>query len=212
MSTVTVRRRVRTPMPSLVRQDTLTFEEFCDIIPEGVKADLLGGVIYVASPVNTDAADLTGWLAALLRAFIDKRDLGKLYIERVAYRLGPKHDPEPDIGFVPKELESTRRRGYIDGPPGLAIEIVTPDSVHRDYVLKREIYEEAGVREYWIIDLDERRATFLVLTKGRFQERKPLKNSWRSLIVPGFWIDVRWLWSDDRPPEYDILRRLLGEK
>jgi Uma2 family endonuclease len=44
-------------------------------------------------------------------------------------------------------MEHRRRRGFIDGAPALAIEIVSPDSVDRDYVRMLAIYEEAGVAE-----------------------------------------------------------------
>ena len=195
-----------------VRQGITTFEEFLEIAPDGQKADLLDGVIYMASPDNTDAADLNLWLAILLYTFVDSNDLGKIYTSRVAYRLGPKQGPEPDIGFVPKELEFTRRRGYIDGPPTLAVEIVSPDSVARDYVQKRAVYESAGVREYWIIDPDEKQATFLRLRGGRYVTVKPKNLIFFSQVLPGFRIDVRWLWKTPRPRTHDVLRWMSGEE
>jgi len=47
------------------------------------------------------------------------------------------------------------------------VEVVSPDSVERDYQLKRDAYEQAGVQSYWIIDPDEKRALFLVQVAGR---------------------------------------------
>jgi Uma2 family endonuclease len=182
-----------------VRQDDITFEEFLDLIPDGEKADLLDGVIYMASPDNTDAADLNSWLGAIILSFVDLKELGKVYFSRVAYRIGPKRGPEPDIGFVPKALEKTRRRGYIDGPPALAIEIVSPDSVNRDYIHKRKIYEEAGVREYWIIDPIEKSGFFLGLVRGVFRELPVTDNVFCSRVVPGFSLDLRWLWRPQPP-------------
>ncbi len=195
-----------------VRQGDITFEEFLETVPDGQKADLLDGVIYITSPDNTDAADLNGWLGILVFCFVEANDLGKVYFSRVAYRLGPKRGPEPDIGFVPKELESTRRRGYIDGLPTLAVEIVSPDSVGRDYVQKRPIYESAGVGEYWIIDPDEKQATFLVLRGGRYLQLKPKNHIFSSEVLPGFCIDVRWLWKTPRPRTHDVLRWMSGEE
>jgi Uma2 family endonuclease len=192
-----------------IRQGDCTFEEFLDLIPDGEKADLIDGVIYMASPDNTDASDLTGWLGAILYTFVEMKGLGKVYQSRVAYRLGRKRGPEPDLGFVPKELEASRRRGYIDGPPALAMEIVSPESVGRDYVLKRAQYEQAGVREYWIIDPDEQRATLLVLRQGHYEEVAPVDHVLASEVVPGFRLDVRWLWATPRPPAYNVLRQLL---
>jgi Uma2 family endonuclease len=150
-----------------VRQGDCTFEEFLDLVEDGQKADLIDGAIYMASPDNTDAGDLTSWLHVIIGGFVGFHDLGKTYLLRVAYRIGSKRGPEPDIGVVLKTMESQRRRGFIDGPPALAIEIVSPDSVGRDYVQKRALYEAAGVQEYWIIDPDEERATFLRMRDGK---------------------------------------------
>lgn len=191
------------------RDGDITFEEFLDLIPNGQKADLLDGVIFMASPDNVDANDLNAWLCSVMRSYADALDLGKIYISRVAYRIGPKRGPEPDLSFVAKTMEARRRRGYIDGAPRLAIEIVSPDSVERDYVLKRAIYEAAGVGEYWILDPDESRATFLCLERGRFKERKPVRHIWRSRVLQGFWLDVRWLWDENRPNAHELVSRLL---
>ena len=195
--------------PHGIRKDDCTFEEFLEIIKDGQKADLLDGVIYMASPDNTDANDLTAWLSTILRAFADARGLGKIYILRVAYRIGKKHGPEPDIGFVPKRLERRRRRGYIDGPPTLAIEVVSPDSVARDYLQKRALYEKAGVGEYWILDPDEQRATFLVLRNKRYVEVAPVDHVIKSTVLPGLVLDVRWLTGRTRPGPYQVLQKLL---
>jgi len=196
-----------------VRHDDTTFEEFLELIEDGQKADLIDGVIYMASPDNTDAADLQVWLSHILGLFVEVRDLGKIYLSRVAYKIGPKRGPEPDIGFVPKAMEHRLRRGFIDGPPALAIEIVSPDSVDRDYVQKRAIYEAAGVAEYWIIDpghhvpMVGERATFLRLLNGRFREVSLEDHLFHSEVLPGFWLDVRWFGAS-RQRAYDVLRQL----
>jgi Uma2 family endonuclease len=145
----------------------------------------------------------------VIRTFVDTKDLGSVYVSRVAYRIGPKRGTEPDLGFVAKAREATRQRGYIDGPPDLAIEIVSPDSVQHDYLQKRAIYEQAGIGEYWILDPDERRATFLVLGRTKFKEQKPVRSIFRSRAVPGLWLDVRWLWADPLPKVLDVVHRLL---
>lgn len=187
-----------------------TFREFLALVPDGAKADLLNGVIYMASPDNLDANDLNTWLTLVIGPYVEARDLGKIYISRVAYRLGDKGGPEPDLSFVRKSRLGKRRRGYFAGPPDLAIEIVSPDSIDRDYELKRGIYEKAGVREYWILDPDHGLATFLFLKRRRFVEVKPVKHIIASEVLPGLELDVRWLLSAKRPPSYEVVQRLLA--
>jgi Uma2 family endonuclease len=190
----------------------VTFEEFCFRVNEDQKADLIDGVIYMASPENTDANDLFMWLSGLLHLFVQKRKAGKVYGSRVAFRLGEHQSPEPDIAFVAKERLHLVQRGYIDGPPDLAIEIVSPDSVERDYQTKKEQYEKAGVREYWIVDEIMQEVTLYRLNaQGSFSKVKPRKGVLTSKVLPGFWLRTDWLWQTPLPDTLETLAQLLGE-
>src|SRR5262249_54557527 len=118
-------------MATVTKDKLLSFEDFCVLVNDGKKADLLDGVIHMASPDNTDANELNAWLLALMLLFAQRKKLGKVYMSRVAFRLDDCNAPEPDIGFVRKARLKTVRRGQVDGPPDLAVEIVSPDSVDR---------------------------------------------------------------------------------
>lgn len=190
---------------------TTTFTEFMELIPEDQKADLLEGVIYVASPENSEHNDLLRWLTILLGTFIEERQLGRLTINKVAYRLSDRSAPEPDLGFVASDRLDCIKPGYVDGPPDLAVEIVSPESADRDYESKRVRYEAHGVREYWIIDPLEHVTTFLIREGGAFVERPPRDHIYESRALPGFSLDVRWLWQRPLPPNMPIVKQLLGE-
>jgi Uma2 family endonuclease len=190
---------------------TTTFAEFMELIPEDQKADLLEGVIHVASPENSEHNDLLLWLGTILRPFIEERQLGRLTINKVAYRLSDRSAPEPDLGFVASDRLDCIKPGYVDGPPDLAVEIVSPESADRDYESKRVRYEAHGVREYWIIDPLEHATTFLIREGDAFVERPPRDHIYESRILPGFSLDVRWLWQRPLPPTMPIVKRLLGE-
>ena len=47
-------------IPTAVKQ--FTFDQFCSFVPDGQKADLIEGMIYMASPDNWEAASLFGLL------------------------------------------------------------------------------------------------------------------------------------------------------
>lgn len=190
---------------------TTTFTEFIELIPEDQKADLLEGVIHVASPESSDDNDLLLWLGTILRPFIEQRRLGRLTINKVAYRLSDRSAPEPDLGFVASDRLECIKPGYVDGPPDLAVEIVSPESADRDYETKRARYEAHGVREYWIIDPLEHATTFLIREGDTFVERPPHDHIYESRVLPGFSLDVRWLWQRPLPPTMPIVKRLLGE-
>ncbi len=188
----------------------LTFEDFCLLIKDGEKGDLIDGVIYMSSPDNTDAGDLFGWLFRLMGDFVEERELGKVFGLRVAFRLAEKQGPEPDIAFVRTDRLHLVKRGYVEGAPDLAVEIVSPDSIERDYVKKREQYRQAGVPEYWIVDEMEERITLLKRTaSGAYREVKPRKGVLHSQALPGFWLRPEWLWQKPRPKKTIVLAEIL---
>jgi Uma2 family endonuclease len=187
-----------------------TFDDFCVLVKEDQKADLIDGVIYMASPENLDANDRFMWLGFLMNGFAGKTDQGKVYGSRVAFRLGDVGGPEPDLAFVKKDRLHLRRRGFFQGPPDLAVEIVSPDSIERDYELKRAQYEAAGVSEYWIVDEFERKVTLLRLAaNGKYREVKARKGELHSVVLRGFWLRPEWLWQEPLPLHLDILQELL---
>lgn len=199
-------------MSTVTRSTSITFGDFCQLVRDGQKADLIDGVIYMASPDNTDANALFMWLASVMNIFSGRKKLGKVYGSRVAFRLGDKQGPEPDIAFVRRERLSRVRRGFVDGAPDLAMEIVSPDSIERDYVAKREQYRHAGVREYWIVDEVEQRVTLLRLSaQGAYREVRPRDGALHSQVLPGFYLRLSWLWQQPLPDELDVLAELLKE-
>jgi Uma2 family endonuclease len=196
---------------STARHKLFTFDDFCAMVHDDQKADLIAGVIYMASPENTDANERFMWLAAILEFFVRMKKLGRMFGSRVAFRIDETNGPEPDLAFVATARLHLVRRGRVDGPPDLAIEIVSPESVARDWISKRQQYEQAGVIEYWIID--EIKSTVTLLRLGRdlkYKEVRPRKGVLESKVIAGFWLRPAWLWQDKLPDPDEVLREILA--
>jgi Uma2 family endonuclease len=199
-------------MATVSRHTTYTFDDFCFLETRKThKADLIDGVIYVTPPDALDENRLCQWLADVLGDFVARKDLGKVFVSRVVFRLDDRNGLEPDIACVRKEHLNLLQRRYIDGPPDLAVEIVSPESVERDYEKKRQLYERAGVTEYWILDEYLKKVTMLHLDrKGTYHGTRPRNGELHSLILPGFWLRPEWLWEETRPGKDEVLRQLLA--
>ena len=117
---------------------------------------------------------------------MEERELGNVYGSRVAFRLEENQSPEPDIAFVRTDRLHVVSRDFVEGAPDLAIEIVSPESIERDYVHKREQYRQAGVPEYWIVDEMEQRMVMLKRSaSGAYREAKPRKGVLHSQALAG---------------------------
>ena len=98
---------------------------------------------------------------------------------------------------------------YVSHSP--PIEIVSPESVDRDYIKKRQQYEQAGVGEYWIID--ELKSLVKLLRLGddaQYKEVKPRKGVLMSTTIAGFWLRTAWLWQTELPDPDDVLHEILA--
>ena len=192
-------------------RDLVTVEDFFALVPDGQKADLIDGVIYMASPDSTRNDQLTGFIRFLVQGYATVKQFGKVFGSRFAFELSPIRAPEPDVAFVLTArlhlVEETRMKGA----PDIAVEIVARESRTRDYLEKKNLYEAAGVREYWIIDPLQRRAEFYRLTEGQYN-LVPLEQNriFRSEILEGFWLDVEWLFADKLPNEFHKLQEILN--
>src|SRR5262249_11486653 len=128
-------------MRTLARPGPFTFEDFCALVAEDQKADLIDGTIYLAPP-ETPAENALFLLLLLIVADVaEARNAGEVYGGRVALRLDDRNGPEPDILFLSNDHLRRVGREWIDGPADLVVEMVSPESVERDYEKKRKQYE-----------------------------------------------------------------------
>ena len=203
MATVLEKRKLVRPMP------TMTYEEFLDWADEDTYAEWVDGKVELMSPASVNHQNVSGFLASLLRFHAEDNDAGQTLAAPFQMRLSNvRRGREPDLLFVRKENVIHLQNSYLDGPADLAVEIISPESALRDRGAKYAEYEAGGVREYWIVDADARRADFFVLdTEGRYQRASPDENGkYQSAVLPGFWVNVNWLWQSPLPSVRSVLK------
>jgi Uma2 family endonuclease len=180
--------------------ERMTSEEFFRYAPEDQKAELIDGVMIVHSPPLVIHEKLFRFLFRLLAAYAEEHDLGEVLGSRTPVELEVEQTYEPDILFVARERADIVESKGVFGAPDLVIEILSAGTVHYDRGSKFRAYERAGVRELWLIDPYGPAGTeFYRLQGKRFVPVMPDGDGiLRSTAVPGFWIDVNWLWPGER--------------
>jgi Uma2 family endonuclease len=101
---------------------------------------------------------------------------------------------QPDLLIVCDSAKLSK--GSVDGPPDLVIEIVSPSNGQRELLLKFQIYLEAGVREYWVIEPETKVVQVHVYEGGHFissiyKEDAVIPVS----ILPPLGIELKTLWG-----------------
>lgn len=192
------------PLPPLQNGDRLTAEEFerrYDAMPDLRKAELINGVVYMASPVSFEAHavphfDFIGWLGLYRMA-----TLGIRGGDNSTLRLPLRNRPQPDACLIilPQFGGQVRidRDGYIVGGPEFAGEIAAT-SANYDLHDKLEVYRANDVQEYVVWRVFDRVIDWFILRNGQY-ERLPLSPSgiYQSEVLPGLWLDPAALITGD---------------
>ena len=189
----------------------LSFEEFLTWCDEDTWAEWVDGSVIMVSAASDRHQNLADFLTAVLRIYVESRDLGSVRSVPFLMRLPDvPSGREPDLLFVAAARRSQLKEAYLDGPADLVVEIVSPESRLRDRGEKFAEYELGGVREYWIVDPELRRADFYRLDpQARYRLVEPdAEGKYHSAAIPGFWLRVEWLWQEPLPPVLTVLREL----
>ncbi len=182
------------PVPALESGDRLTraeFERRYAATPDKFKAELIEGVVYVASPVRAfhgvPHADLVTWLGVYRTA-----TPGVSAADNTTTRLDLDNEPQPDM-LLRIEIGGTStisEDGYIEGAPELVAEIAT-SSAAIDLGAKKNAYRRNGVQEYLVWQTFENRFSWFRLQAEEFVLIEPDADGIiRSSTFPGLWLAV----------------------
>ena len=182
----------------------------------GTFHEWVAGVVIKMTPVTMQHDALCGYLRALLVAYFELRPVGRVLGEPFVMRLDAvQRFRELDLQVILDENPGELTVTAMIGPADICIEIVSPESAARDYGSKFTEYEQAGVREYWIVDPLRRRCDFNRRdAAGVYIEHEPdAAGDYRTPLLPDLVLHVPTLWLDDLPGTIatgQAVQRMLG--
>ncbi len=173
------------------------------------------GIVIKMSPIHLTHQQIVDYLRLLLQAYFALRPIGRVQSEPFVLRL-PDSRREPDLMLILGDNQTNLHDTYMDGPADICIEVVSPESVARDYGEKMAEYEAGGVPEYWIIDPQRERCTFYRVDEaGHYAQVQPdAEGHYQTERLPDLAVHVPTLWQDPLPNVLDVadtLRAMLAE-
>jgi Uma2 family endonuclease len=190
--------------PPLENGDRLNAREFLrryEAMPEVRKAELINGIVYMASPVRLDRH---GEPDNLIQTWLGNYCIATPGVKAAANataRLGPDDVPQPDalLRILPECGGQARldAKGYLLGAPELVVEVAA-SSASLDAGDKLATYRRAGVREYVLWRTADRAVDWWALDEDEFSPLPVEENGpFRSRIFPGLWLDREALLAGD---------------
>lgn len=176
-------------------QGDWTYRDYLRLPVDGQRYEILRGVLYVTPSPIFDHQFSVGRLHYYLEGLALEDDLGIFLLAPFDIRL-PRRlaDPvEPDIVFFRKGSEPQAGDKYFKGVPDLVIEVLSPGTRKVDQQVKFEVYQEAGVPEYWLVDPKARTVLVYCLgDEGKYVElsRGGDGEEVTSAVLPGLRLEV----------------------
>ena len=135
-------------------QPVSTIQELLALPDDDLRHELLDGEHVVTPAPSANHQRVVGHLLVALSAAVATHPNLEVLASPADIRLGPRTLVQPDLFIVASDPEH-RFTDWADAPvPLLAVEVLSPGTAARDRGKKLDLYLEAGVEEYWIVDLD----------------------------------------------------------
>ena len=163
-----------------LKKESYTFAD-CLTWPENERIELIDGEAVMMSPPSTVHQKISGELFRQLTNFLEGKKC-EVFSAPFGVRLFEKDGDspenvdtmvEPDISVI-CDRDKLDRHGC-KGAPDLIVEILSPSTQRRDRLIKLELYQRAGVREYWLVSPEEQTVQVLLFTNGLLLPRELYK-------------------------------------
>jgi Uma2 family endonuclease len=186
------------PVQSLNEDSRFTYADYLGW--EGPERyEIINGEAFMMASPTVEHQAIVVEILAQLAAFLRGKPC-QVLTAPLDVRLFPEEDRSDDTVVQPDILvvcdKSKLSKGSVDGPPDLVIEILSPSNTQKQMFLKFESYLNAGVREYWVLDPEEKKVQVHVLREGRYISSVYKKDAAVPVsVLPPFNLDLKSLWE-----------------
>ena len=163
----------------------LTYDDLLHMPDDRNRYELFEGVLEVTPAPGTGHQIAVLNLAVLLAGHVRRRRLGKVFVAPCDVLLSNTSVVEPDLFFVAREGRAAILPRYVQGPPDLVVEVLSPSTAQRDQGAKRQLYAAFGVPHYWVLDPQARQVTAYVLESGEYRQTAVARGD-EQLAAPPF--------------------------
>ena len=150
-------------------QGEWTYEDYQRLPTDGWQYEVIHGRLIMVPAPRPTHQQIVIRLGTAIFNFLRQNPLGEVFPAPIDVLAPNKAEPvQPDLVFVAAERMDIVTQRAIEGAPDLTVEVLSPFNWLDDRRTKFALYAEMGVREYWIVDPDERTVEVFSLQEGRY--------------------------------------------
>jgi Uma2 family endonuclease len=178
---------------------------------ENLDTELIDGVMIPRMAAQYPHEWIFMWLATMLRAYTRHLNLGVVLGSRTAVKINEFNGRLPDVLFVRADNTAIIHRDAIYGIPDLVVELVSPNDRPSDLVPLETEYRALGVPEIVFVDPQKRQVRVISRHEDDYTAATLTSGRLAFASVPGFHIEVEWLFADAQPDEWTTVSELIRE-
>lgn len=187
-------------MPVLTEKQRWTYNDYLQIDDNNRYEIYRGGLIMVPAPNLCHQRYLRN-LEYLMWSYVKENNLGEILVAPVDVIFAEDNVYQPDIVFISKKrLDIMKDIRGIFGAPDLVVEIMSPSTSIYDTIDKREVYEEYGVKEFWLVNPDEKAVEIFILKDGVYKRHSYARKDGKvnSNLINGFIANLKDIFEEMR--------------
>ena len=174
-----------------------TYADYCVIPQDYRRHEIIEGDHIVTPSPSSRHQKVLATLQFYLDSHIRSQKLGTLLFAPMDVVLSETSVVQPDLLFVSRLREHIITEPYVDGPPDLVIEILSPSTASMDRGGKMRLYAKYGIRHYWIVDAKEVTLETFELQESQYQLQAKFEGTETAVsnLFPGLLIPMAELWK-----------------
>jgi Uma2 family endonuclease len=183
-------------------QKKLTAAELLLLPDDGKRHELIDGVHYVTPSPRIPHQVLVGRLFVAIANFLTVHPhRGRVFLSPVDVVMSEHDLVVPDLLYIARDQQSILTEANVQGVPALVVEVLSPSTRRRDEGIKRRLFDQKGVREYWVVDPKAMRVSiWRRANDGSFPIVMTLEatggDQLSSPLLPAFSLSIRELFAD----------------
>ena len=176
-----------------------TYQDYLELPDDRNRYEILEGELVMTPSPITVHQRVSRKIEAQLDHFVEENKLGEVFYAPCDTILSEDNIVQPDLLFISNDNKKVITEKNIQGAPDLLIEILSPNTAYHDLIEKKGIYQNFGVKEYWIVDPKRRWIEVYVLQEGKYHlfQRVEKSGTVQSKILEGLEIPLARIFGQE---------------
>lgn len=167
---------------SVLTRKPQTLVDVYRLLPEGTPIQVINNQFYMSPSLSFDHFSISKEIFRNLDLYVMQNNLGDVIYAPVDVFLGSKNAVQPDVFFISNANKHQIKKDGIYGSPDLIVEVLSPRNKNADLIKKKVVYEQFGVKEYFIVEPLDKTVLCYYLKDGKYNEPKKQKAKFTSKL------------------------------